>query len=489
MSYFYRHSRPYMGASLYTSTLLASNEMRMAPRDNWGNTRVPRLEMLDSSSREAGGWMKVPPITAPEQYASLLGIPTVGLPMDSNGTYNMEASYFSLKCAPWLEMRLAECSNCPEYTNWTSYLGQVWNPQGEKNITWFGNNMTASTPTIEPYGKAEIATWFLDTPMPMDQPDRSLSGDASPEGAEFRHIHFGSMTFPSPDVNGSFMHVADCSVGEIHVEVEIRCLQNKNCSAVRMRLSDDDRRPAAITPLESHYITEKIFKELPFSVRKGENPSSVTEIFLNDTMLPHTGYSSGFTRPRINLSKVPPDVFANRLSLILNTYYQASLALDDFTGNLSPDLAAYEPGFNYTAWKTNPSPKNVLPNITAVPFISRSTEARLSRNVLIYRCDFRWLTALLLSSIILLLTGVVGLVVKNYTLVPDMLGYITSLTYDSPYLPVPKTGTILDGMDRARALQDMRVILGDVAGEREVGHLAFAAGTEVRKLDKGRLYL
>jgi hypothetical protein len=43
-------------------------------------------------------------------------------------------------------------------------------------------------------------------------------------------------------------------------------------------------------------------------------------------------------------------------------------------------------------------------------------------------------------------------------------------------------------MERARLLKDVDVHIGDVCANDDVGHIAFAAGMPMRKLERGRMY-
>lgn len=74
-----------------------------------------------------------------------------------------------------------------------------------------------------------------------------------------------------------------------------------------------------------------------------------------------------------------------------------------------------------------------------------------------------------------------------------MLGFVASMTYDNPYVVLPEGGATLDAMERARLLRDLRVRIGDVRIEEDVGHVAFAAvdemgDTSVGPLERRRKY-
>ena len=77
------------------------------------------------------------------------------------------------------------------------------------------------------------------------------------------------------------------------------------------------------------------------------------------------------------------------------------------------------------------------------------------------------------------------------TLAPDILGYASSAAHDNPFFSAESRtySSHEGGLDRARALEDVRVIIGDVRGDSEVGHIAFAAVRPgVQRLRKGRVY-
>lgn len=80
------------------------------------------------------------------------------------------------------------------------------------------------------------------------------------------------------------------------------------------------------------------------------------------------------------------------------------------------------------------------------------------------------------------------MILKHKTLSPELFGFVTSMTYENPWVKVPDGGTTLDAMERARLLKDVEVRVGDVCGNNQVGHTAFAAGVPLRALERGRLY-
>jgi hypothetical protein len=247
-------------------------------------------------------------------------------------------------------------------------------------------------------------------------------------------------------------------------------------------------------------------KEFPKAV-KFSSGSSPTEHFLADTskfpfvqQVGHLTADVAYT----NLSLVPADVFSRRLSLALNTYYQVSIQPTGYFGNLPQNLSLYGPDTSPATDINVYLPSNLsatdhtftewysafelgLQTIQS-PFIGATTTGNVTSTQAIFVCNFAWLSLLLVASTVTLVTGALALVLKRRTLGPELFGFVTSMTYENPWVKVPKGGTMLDAMERARLLKDMNVHVGDVCGDEGVGHIAFAAGVPIRKLERGRLY-
>jgi DNA topoisomerase VI subunit B len=80
--------------------------------------------------------------------------------------------------------------------------------------------------------------------------------------------------------------------------------------------------------------------------------------------------------------------------------------------------------------------------------------------------------------------GVLGF----FTKAPDILGFMSTHARDNPYFKehVP---SYMDGLEAARVLRDVRVMVGDVHKMEDVGHVAFAsADVEATRISSNRLY-
>lgn len=170
---------------------------------------------------------------------------------------------------------------------------------------------------------------------------------------------------------------------------------------------------------------------------------------------------------------LPAKIFSDRFSLLFNTYYQCSLVPWFQTGNLPSDLALLNGSTFWDIWGV---------------FNATNATTRIDTNV--YICNKMWAAILLLVSAILLLCGIYSTVVKHMTRGPQILGYVSTMTRDNPYINLPSEGCTLDDLQRTRLLKDLKVKLRDVAPQDEVGHIALsdAASSKPGRLAPSRIY-
>jgi hypothetical protein len=114
----------------------------------------------------------------------------------------------------------------------------------------------------------------------------------------------------------------------------------------------------------------------------------------------------------------------------------------------------------------------------------------------VYYVYYSWLLVFLVATMVMLVASIVGVVYSRKTIVPDYLGYVSSLAKESQYIRMPDVGVNMDGIDKARLVKDVRVRLGDVSeqamagdGKGLIGRLAFARAEDCRGVKKGQLYI
>jgi hypothetical protein len=558
-----------MASQLFVSLLTAPIDMKTSPRDNWGNVRVPRLEMLAGAPNATttddsdGGWRAIPAkIALPEQYASLVRLLIGGIPAPSPGiavNFTVEVSYMTLdssSCTPW-ERDRCDCK-------FSTYFGQVWNALGQRvgNCTCANSSSASLLPnevstaeddywrpfykephanqTYPPYRRPDTLI-FLDTAAAF-HPTNSFGEftaanttnavNRQSDGGDARVLHLGSL-------KNATVSMTSCPVSEMHVEVAIRCAGDSecNCRATHIRRSRSDTRPGIISPLDSKKTAVSLLRHIAFAA-----PHGLLELALYDPAAPLLKGSQPDLRDR------SPALVADRLTTLLNTYYMlfAPRKYSAYMGDY-PSANASDFGYDYYMPLTKaarvciedqalqgeePGDSDIY-RLGCRWFCARTADATVAHTVQVYTYSGVWLTLLFVSAGAVLLTGMAGAVMAHLTRAPDMLGYAASMTYNNPYLVLPdddicgsdgdgggngsnknknnieddvhfsdacacdevvrpttrgKCASLLNAKDRARALRNVQVSLGDVRGDELVGRVAFATGIDVRPLAKGRLY-
>ncbi|KAF2476429.1 uncharacterized protein BDR25DRAFT_277535 [Lindgomyces ingoldianus] len=478
---------------LYTAALLAPDTIKQGPEDTWGNVKIPRLDLANTSRPDSQGWINLPSnLSSAEDYYSLVGIPIVGRPRDQDSIFRIETTHFTTQCEPFKKMKIAADKNFTEIEQIAP--GQIWQNMSTEN---------------NPLG--QFRTFFLQTDIPLTQGDDGrldaffgfVNDSKVSHPFQKRKITYASNYITSSE--DSFLNIANCSLAQIHTETEIQCAKAQ-CFAKRTRISLSDQRPAEFTGFDHSLIAELFLKAFPstFDWVRGSTP---TEQFLfNTSAFPFVSPTTNLeSNPAwMDLSLLSAETFSRRLSLLLNTFYQLTIAPNSYLGDLPANFSLYGPDTipradmnvylpsNLSASNTTFSKWWATFENTALPsgisFIGATTNATLSTTQEMYVCNFAWLALLLTAAGVIFLTGAASLVLKRKTLGPELFGFVTSMTYENPYVKVPEGGSMLDAMERARLLKDVELFVADVQGDRDVGHIALAAGVPLRKLERGRLY-
>jgi hypothetical protein len=488
---------------MYAAALLGSKQAKEGPEDAWGNVKIPFLDHSKFPQNYSETWTSVTnELRAPEEYFSLVGIPVIGRPLNEDGVFNLETSHLTVDCGSFVKRRIGRFN----YTELQRAVpGQIWKNMSKTNSPWGGDGIGGRT-----------STFFLQTDLTLtdggDDGDgrfNSYTGfvNSSMVGKTFakRQITYAS-NFGYDPLGITTMNIVNCSLGQVHVETKVKCIKEK-CSAIQVRPSLTDRRDERTTPFDHVLIAEMALTAFPktFGWSRGSNP---TEQFIyNSTSfqvvspVSNLGSNSGW----VDLAELKPDVFAKRLALLLNTYYQLTIAPIAYLGNLpQSNLSAYGPETLPVADVDVFLPSNITTHNTSfanwytpfqsktynseIYFVGAMSNGTISTTHTVFACNFAWLSLLLVASVTVLLIGIGSLILKRKTLGPEMFGYVSSMTYENEFIKIPQGGSMLDAMERARLLKDVEVTVGDVRGDADVGHIALAAGVPLRKLEKGRLY-
>ena len=200
--------------------------------------------------------------------------------------------------------------------------------------------------------------------------------------------------------------------------------------------------------------------------RRARYTSSVTEHYVYGHVESPFQYGLGSVAPNpgyLDITKVPLSDFTRRLCMVLNTYYIASLAPQASTGTMSSAnatrLFAGEDPIQGGFYDFN------LLTVNAI--VSSSTD--------VYRCDKTFFALAIISSAILFLTGVAGVVTQYCCKGPDMLSYVTSIVQHNPHTSFHTHNETLNTSELARQSKKMFLRLEDVnEGTDDVGHIAIS---------------
>jgi hypothetical protein len=108
-----------------------------------------------------------------------------------------------------------------------------------------------------------------------------------------------------------------------------------------------------------------------------------------------------------------------------------------------------------------------------------------------YSLSWAWLIMDFISNGVLVIAAVCAFWLRKHTLAPDIFGFVSSLTRDNPNLHLPEGGSTLGGIERSRAMKQVRVKIADVSDDGRVGRVGLtqvADEYEVKDLEKGRSY-
>jgi hypothetical protein len=266
-------------------------------------------------------------------------------------------------------------------------------------------------------------------------------------------------------------YITTCMASMIYVDVNITCattsrLSQATCAATSIRETSNPPTSTNYTAFSTVPNAYWIARSWPTIFGPQHSMTSTqTELFIADPSSAFVGAAA--TIKTVELGAVPINVFEKRFGLVFNTFWKASVAPSLIVGG---DVSKA--------------------NLELQPFIN-TTAAWSQFTPQVYALNTPWLALFFLSTLIMFIAAVFAIFFKMRSRSPDILGYVSTLTRDNPYMGLPAGGSALSGSERARILRDQKVMLVDVRDGEEVGRIAFAAvndGGRKKELKTGRLY-
>ncbi|KAI0385442.1 hypothetical protein F5Y04DRAFT_185938 [Hypomontagnella monticulosa] len=469
---------------VYSAAMMQTLGSKLAPLDAWGNIKIPRLDSFNSVSPDGDGWINTSiPNPEVESYSSLFGIPIAGLPQNGTTfTFSVETSYVSL--------------SCPN----SSQISNTHAP-----VLLQGLNVTCTTCALNTTSN-EIGGYPGRRAL-WSRRSQFFIGEGSPNSTEALNPVFSDaniIQFLSPSPNATVVSV-NCSATQVPVETRIRCVQGV-CAATHIRPSTTDKRNLNYTVFD--YWAKVVLDEMTLASRHGGGGvwPSASELFIsNSSREPVLIESVGHIQQQVDLAAVPLPVFAARASMLLNTFIDVWMSGSNFAGEIPTNLSMYGPAHipatGLAAYEnvslafghpnlpaTGDIPDTLLETFRRAPFIGASTSGVLTQVQEVYKPDVPWLILLFVAAGTMSAVSLSGVIYGLKARAPDRFDVIMSQTYDNPYFDCPPGGSLLGVKDRAKLLRHVRVRVGNVHPEGEVGKLGFATAENARSVRSANLY-
>ncbi|KAF9530407.1 hypothetical protein CPB83DRAFT_850871 [Crepidotus variabilis] len=426
----------------FTGALISSASSKKSHQDPYGNIRIPIYDKLPSARPTSGkDWRNVPSDGA--VWSALAGIPVHGLPSSGVSRFTLNTGYMTTDCQVTGEdtkMLFTSLNNA-------TYIGSSGG--------WSGANFVIAS-YIMTYPSAPAANFTF----------RALASQLAVTGTN------------------KTLTVASCTINMEYVEVQVEC-DGSICHNVAARpapnpashifpplLNGKKNEAANLTqnsPLNGLAQTDAMVLAFWRNFVNATNPY----IGCDTSFCPTSGVEGYLLDPNspFSVSTTPliwqqgNELVSQRFTQLINTYWLDSIAPDTIAGNFSVDAANR---FNID-----------------------STIGSIQTQQEVIKCDYLWLTILLISSLVMLLCGIAAVVFGMLRRGPDILDHFTGLLRDNPYVSDQQYSSMDNVVAQAKRLRNVTVRLGDVSPEDDVGYVAIAAvGGEVavEKLSPRRLY-
>ena len=281
----------------------------------------------------------------------------------------------------------------------------------------------------------------------------------SPSGAlimdsddETQMIWIASLSLGGNGNPGGLYNTATCHFTWSHVDSHVAC-EADQCAVTAMRYTPNPRT----NPFVTEDLTDTFVNATGESGQSGL--PSLTERYISDPGSTNKGEEEYF-----DFSEgISTALFTQRLALLINTFWQAGFAPTVQTGGAS--WCGGDTQCNYPSTITNTT--NTWTDTSPV-----------------YVTSWGWLAALFL-----LIFGAASIVWDLQTIGPDIFGFASSIVRKNKYMRIPDLPSNVRGLERAKALAKVKVMLQDGKADSEVGKIVLGTVSEdAQRLRPGRLY-
>lgn len=473
--------------SLLQFALLGAPSTKTGPMDLWGNVKIPLLSSLISQGGVQGsdGWIHAPSNDS-VTYSSLFGLPLSGIE-EGNTTLTVETSYMEFACTNMTVGPLFDSSN--------NTVGLQISPTGP----FIGTTWSTDLPWQIGYQGPDISTIALQSEPSFVSP--SFCPDCLPASDLNATVSPGTILYQEFD-GAEKITSFYCTPTQVYVESAVSCnndARGQVCQVTAQRPSRLPHMPPEFTylgfprvalGLSTLLVQAQAITAVNFIQNYLVNP--VDEISILSAEISTEREEGPGLTPLANLTL---EQFGERFGQVINAYMHAS-QFNATPHLLNPDsyheIEAVLTGGNNASF-VPASPSDIyamIQNQTAV----FTVPGTLSTSSAVYFAFYPWLLVFLLANSIMLFGAIAGIYYSRMTIVPEYLGFVSSLAKESPYIRMPDVGVNMDGMHKARMVKEVKVRLGDVSdsvdgGGDGVGRLAFARQEETKLVKRGRMYV
>ncbi|QPC76121.1 hypothetical protein HYE68_006873 [Fusarium pseudograminearum] len=432
---------------------------RSGRRDLWRNIRIPFIELLpEYRSDDPHAWIPVPDDEI-VPYASLIGLPIRNGSSEGpgNSTMKVHSRYMTLSCgkafngtemvsngsrALWLH------DTSSKYALTGQFIDQA-STNGLRNI-WldFPNN--------------SVTAEHLDGPLPF-----------APR-SKLQLIMGGSCWYQiTAQESQRTPMIQACDISTSYIDMEVTCNRpavdaGLVCQADRVRHAPSYPIKGNLTAFSNGESPKQILIELTYmGASQDPEESTVLETYLRDPpglfrRSPGV-YTNSDYRTTTDLgcfTAVPTEILERRLATALNTIIMSSYPLDVLVGGKG---LVFEHWQNTTAlWK------------------------EFKRDI--YVLSKPWFAMTMLSTVVLMICAIANIIIRQRIKAPDILDSITGLTRDSQFIDLPQIGSGRSGSDQLATIKNVKVRIGDIYPEREVGRIALTTELNSPELRWNRSY-
>lgn len=428
----------------FISALSSSEEVKIGPRDAFGNVKIPMLEHYPpTTTADPEGWYNIG-LNGSDIWSAIMGIPVAtqgGFSRGQNYSFTMNTSYMNADCS----VRRGQAMNLG---NWSKYMNKT------------GLYNTGRILIIRPAGVRNIIS---KTPMDLILEAYYLPNEITTN--------------------------ATCVITTTHAEVDVTC-QGPVCGSRRIRRTEKPENMTVRTVLDG-IAAEGSQKLVPAGVL-----NAFMETLVRITQTPWEAQGMGmykpfpspletyFTHPNAPFSapgignwngtdiyEVGDVVFSQRLSQLLNTFWLSSVASLNISGN-----------FNFQTHRMLLGVENtIVQNVSGTRTPDR----------LVIRVNGLWISTLFIASAVMLASGVAASVFGCLRRGPDVLDRATFFLRDSPHVNVAQRNSLEDGISQVKRTKSLRVCVDDIRPTEETGYVTFGTVGEAMPLswqEKERRY-